>query len=1072
MVSWIVGSSLKARRAVAAIGVLVMLIGLLKLGDSHVDSLPEFQPVSVRVQTEALGLSAEEVEQLITVPLEQDLLAGVAWVDTIRSRSVPGLSYIDIEFEDGTDLYRARQVVQERLSQAAALPNVSKPPQMIQPTASSSRVAMISLSSKTLSPVEVGVLTRWTMLPRLLSVPGVSNVAVWGQRERQIQVQIDPVKLRENDVSIEQVLNTAGNALWSSPLTFLEASTPGSGGFIETAQQRIGVQHVLPIVGPDDMAVLPIEPTEDAASPTLTLGDVAKIVEDHQPLIGDAVIGSNAESFVVVVEKFPNVNTSEVTQRVEAAVGELRPALTGVDITSDNFRPADYVERSVDNLRTTALIGLVLLVLALALLVFNWRAAVVCLVSVLLVFSLTTIVMRVLDQTLDMVTLAGLLLVTGAVVDDAIRNVDRLKRRLASGSDSTRASMLLSAARSSVVSTMWVLVMSLLVLVPLLIVNGLNGDSFFPPMARTAALALVISTIVAATVTPALAMILLSHADPAVGIGSPITRAIAGALSGIGSALGRLSVVGIAASVVAIVLGVILVPSSDKSLFPRFVDPHLVVEFQGAFGTSLPEMNRITSRAVAEVKTIPGVRKVVAHIGQASAGDAPVGTESAQLWVTLDPDSDFGNAMTKVRSVVTGYPGIDGKVSSYTRNRITRALTPPNAEVTVRVYGQDLKVLQEKGAELKRLLTGVDGVKRADIATPLAEPTIEIEVDLVRAQKLGVLPGDVRRVAAVLLAGIQVGSVYENQKVFEVSVWSIPEARNGVSSVKALPVPLPEGGFTTIGEVADVRIRPISPAIVHEDVTRYLDVAVQVDGRSVGDVESDAQAAIDSLKYPLEYHAEILDAYGDEQHSIRRMWIFAIAALIGLFLLIQSAFNSWRMALLVTLSLPVALLGGLIAAKIDGGPLTLATVAGMVGVLIVALRQAINLGSRYQGLRSDGVPFGSELSVGGMREFAPSAVASALTTIVLMIPLAFQGSSSGREVLSRAAAVIIGGSITSLLWALWILPALHRSFGPKADPISLDFDAEWEAAELDLEFAGSYARQTNQAQPEQEGPPA
>ena len=467
MTSWIVGSSLKARKGVAAIGVVVMLIGLLKLGDSKVDSLPEYQPVAVRVQTEALGLSAEEVEQLITVPLEQDLLAGVAWVDTIRSQSVPGLSYIDIEFEKGTNLYRARQVVQERLSQAAALPNVSKPPQMIQPTASSSRVAMISVSSKTLSATEVGVLTRWTMQPRLLSVPGVANVAIWGQRERQIQVQIDPAKLIAKNVTVEQVLATSGNSLWSSPLTFLEASTPGSGGFIETAQQRVGVQHVLPIVGPKDMAGIPIEGGD---SPGVTLGDVATIVEDHQPLVGDGVIGSKDASFVVVVEKFPNTNTSAVTKAVEAAIAELRPGLKGVEITSDNFRPASYVERSVDNLKTSAWIALALLVAACLVFALNWRAAALVLLSTLLVFSTTTIIMRILDQTLDTFTVAALLVVAGAVLTDAVRNASSMRRHRTVDSSAS----VLIVARSCASRSVWVLVLSIPVLLPLLLLDGLS----------------------------------------------------------------------------------------------------------------------------------------------------------------------------------------------------------------------------------------------------------------------------------------------------------------------------------------------------------------------------------------------------------------------------------------------------------------------------------------------------------------------------------------------------------------------------------------------------------------------
>src|SRR5215207_7186069 len=313
MMRSIVESSLKLRLLVVAIAVGVMVLGIGKMRTMPVDVLPEFIPTTVEIQTEALGLSAAEVEQMITVPMEQDLLNGVAWLDDIRSESVPGLSRIQMIFEPGTDPMRARQVVQERLTQAHALPNVSKPPAMIEPQASTSRIMMVRMSSQELSPIEMSVLARWTIKPHILGVPGVSNVAVFGQRERQIQVQVDPEKLRSLGVSLLDIIETTGNALWVSPLSFLEASTPGTGGFIDTPNQRLGIQHLLPIKTADDLAQVAIDRGPDATP--LSLGDVATVVEDHQPLIGDGLVGDGA-GLVLVIEKFPNVNTLDVTRNV------------------------------------------------------------------------------------------------------------------------------------------------------------------------------------------------------------------------------------------------------------------------------------------------------------------------------------------------------------------------------------------------------------------------------------------------------------------------------------------------------------------------------------------------------------------------------------------------------------------------------------------------------------------------------------------------------------------------------------------------------------------------------------
>src|SRR5215207_3515088 len=351
MMRRIVEQSLKLRFLVVVIGAAIMYFGIVQLRNMPVDVLPEFAPPIVEVQTEALGLSAAEVEDLVTVPMEE-LLNGVPWLETIRSQSVPGLSSIVLVFEPGTDIMRARALVQERLTQAHGLPtrSVSKPPAMLQPLSSSSRTMMIALSSESLSSIEMSVLTRWTIRPRLMGVPGVANVAVWGNRQRQLQVQIDPERLRAHGLTVEQIIRSAGNAMWVSPLTFLNASTPGvTGGFIDTPQQRLGIRHLMPISSPDDLSRVAVEGTN------LRLGDVTNVVEDHQPLIGDAVV-NDGNGLLLVVEKLPWANTLDVTRGVEDALNTLRPGLPGINVDTTIFRPATFIEASIDNLTTALLL--------------------------------------------------------------------------------------------------------------------------------------------------------------------------------------------------------------------------------------------------------------------------------------------------------------------------------------------------------------------------------------------------------------------------------------------------------------------------------------------------------------------------------------------------------------------------------------------------------------------------------------------------------------------------------------------------------------------------------------------
>src|SRR5512143_1696966 len=346
----IVGASMKFQFLVLTIAIALMAFGVTRLRGMPVDILPEFSPPYVEIQTEALGLSAKEVEQMITVPMEQDLLAGVAWLDVIQSSSVPGLSSVVIYFEPGTDIYRARQMVTERLSQSAVgLPHVSKPPTMIQPLSSASRFMIVGLSSKKLSLIEMSVLARWTIAPRLVGIPGVANVAIWGQRDRQLQVQVDPKRMQDHKVSLLQVLETTGNALWVSSLSFVEASTPGSAGFIDTPQQRLGIRHILPIVSPEGLAQVPIEGTK------LVLGDIATITEDHQPLIGDALT-SEGTGLSLVIEKFPGANPLAVTRGVETALDEMRPGMAGLEMNPNVFRPADFIESALHNVALWLLI--------------------------------------------------------------------------------------------------------------------------------------------------------------------------------------------------------------------------------------------------------------------------------------------------------------------------------------------------------------------------------------------------------------------------------------------------------------------------------------------------------------------------------------------------------------------------------------------------------------------------------------------------------------------------------------------------------------------------------------------
>ena len=484
MIRWIVESSLRFHGLVIAIAAGVMVFGILQLRDAPVDTLPEFTPPTVEIQTEALGLSAAEVEQLITVPLEQDLLNTVAFVDEIRSESVAGLSSVTLIFEEGTDLLDARQVVQEQLTQAHGLPNVSQPPQMLQPLSSTNRVMMIGLSSSELSLIDLSVLARWTIRPRLMGVQGVANVAVWGQRERQLQVRVDPEQLRSDGVTLQQIVETTGNALFVSPLSFVEASTPGTGGFIDTPNQRLQLRHVSPIITADDLAQVRV------AGTAYRLEDVASVVEDHPPLIGDAVTGDGS-GLLLVVEKLPASNTLAVTRGVEEAMASLGPGLPGVETDATVFRPASFIETSIDNLTVALIIAAALVLLALGAFFFSWRSVVVGAITIPLAVVAAGLVLYVLDETINAIVLAGLVAALLIVIDDAIVAAEAIARHVRQHRQGehrkSTAALVLDASLAMRSPLLFATLILLLAVAPLFFLAGASGAFFADCIASTKA---------------------------------------------------------------------------------------------------------------------------------------------------------------------------------------------------------------------------------------------------------------------------------------------------------------------------------------------------------------------------------------------------------------------------------------------------------------------------------------------------------------------------------------------------------------------------------------------------------
>lgn len=1044
---WLLRTAMNFRLLVLGVAAAVLAVGVVRLPSAPVDVLPEFTPPYAEVQTEALGLSAEEVEQLITVPLEADLLNGVEGIDVIRSESVPGLSSIVMVFESGTDIYQARQLIEERLTQAYALPNVSKPPNLLQPLSTSNRVLMIGLSSDKVSPIEQSVIARWTVRPRLMGVPGVANVSVWGMRDQQLQVQVDPQRLREQGVTLNQVVRSAGNAQVVSPLTFLEASTPGTGGFIETPQQRLQVRHLLEkIADPAELGKVPV----DGTNGRLRLSDVATITVDHQPLIGDAVVAGGT-GLVLLVEKFPGTSVQSVTEGVENALETLKPGLSGIRTDTSVFRPASYVEDAMDNLGIVLLVGGLLMLLVLLAFRFQWRAVLIGLVSVPLSLMTAALVLDMLGRGFNAIAFAGLAAAVAVLVDEAVAPsehvVRRLRARAAEGAPASLPTVVREASSEIRRPLTYAMLIVLMAIVPAAVLGGRPG-AFLAPLVLAYALAVAAATLVALTVTPALTAILFARWKPSSGESRLQGRARTTYVDALQRFSSNLRIPLVAAGV-CVLVGLATLPLLGMSLIPTFQDRDVLVRLESAPGTSNTRMTAIATAVTRDLSTIPGVESVGAHVGRAVSGDRVTNVSSSDVWLSIDNEADYDATMQAVRAAVGEVQNVQSDVVTYSAQKLRDVgalnsgenpvrgndldvLTGIDKPLVVRLFGQDLDVLRQQAERVRELMAGVDGVVRPRIDLPAVQPTIEIEVDLDKAQEFGVTPGDVRRAEATLLQGIQVGSIFQQQKVFDVIVRGTPNTRSSIEDVRNMVIDRPGGGQVTLGQVADVR-QVDTPAVISRDaVSRRLDVEAGVSGRSVAAVAADIETRLASTQFPIEYHAEVLTEGTADEIGAARFLGFTIAVLVAALLLLQAAMGSWRLAGLVMACLPVSLVGGLLVALADGAELSLGSLVGLLAVFGLATRASLVLVSDVQ----DGDPgvagTPAELVRRGAAQRLVPVLTSTAAIAALVLPVVVLGGRPGLELLQPMALVVLGGLVTTGFATLFLLPALYLHLAPPA----------------------------------------
>jgi Cu/Ag efflux pump CusA len=784
---------------------------------------------------------------------------------------------------------------------------------------------------------------------------------------------------------------------------------------------------VLPLAAPTDLATVPVS----GAPGHLPLGRVTTVVEGHQPLIGDAIIDGRS-GLVLEVQKLPSASVLGVTKGIDRTLQELHPTLGGVRIDTSFFRPATYLSSARHNLWLALIVGAALALVALAALLLDARSAFVAAASLATSLVVAALVLKALGETLNALVVLGLLAAAALVVDDAVGGTHRMLTGVSEADPDVPLHAVIVDACAEFRSTLgYGTLIVLLCTLPVFFAKGLTA-TFVHPMFLAFAVAVIASCAIALTVTPALGMLMYGRSRSrraqalARRVGETYARALRWALAIPRVALAGVCCVGLA--------GLVAFPFLKPPSPPTFVDRNLVIEWDGPAGTSLPEMDRVTTRVIDELRALPSVSNVAATIGRAVSADRIVGTNSGQIYVSIRRRSNYGRAVSSIRNIVEETPGMYASVSTYEGDVIGGVLAPAKRDLVVRVYGADYGQLSAVASHVQTLMRHVRGLGAPQVALAASEPNIEITVNDAAALRAGVLPGDARRQASTLVSGLTVGNFFEDQAVFDVVVQGVPSVRASLNSVRDLLIDTSGGGHVQLGQIATVGTGPDPIDIQHEALARYVDVTAPVQGGTLGAARASITRKLARLSFPVAYHAEVLGGTPDDPTSHLVFLSYALAGLVGILLLFQAAFDSWRLAAGLLLTVPVTLAGGLLFALLTGQLATLGADAGLLAVLAFAVRQGMLQVAHIRRLQTRlGGTLNARVVVQAASERLAPSVGGALVAAMALLPFAVMGNVAGNEMTHTAAGVIIAGVITATLLNQLYVPALCLALRP-AEP--------------------------------------
>ena len=1020
MMEWLVSLCVRRRGSVAALAAVLLAIGIWDARDTPLDVFPDFVPPQVSIQAEAPGFTPSQVEQLVTRRIEA-AVNGAPALDRMQSESIPGLSVVTMFFSNGTDPNRAHQDIAERLQRVAGdLPQGVRPPQLSPLVSSTMDLLKIGLVSDKLSPYQMRDLADWTLKPLILGVPGVARVNVFGGEVRQIHVIPDLEKLSAYGLTLTDL----GDAVRS-------ATALRGAGFIDFKAQRVLIES--PVPKPDPKAIGDAVVTVRNNVP-IKVSDLATVKVGPALKSGDSVIMGKPGILLTISSQY-GANTMDTTRRLEAALNQIFPTLEaqGITVYPAMHRPANFIERALSDLRDALAVAAILIILILVAFLRDLRSAFISFITIPLSLLAAIVVMKHLGHTLNMMTIGGLAVAIGVLVDDAIIDIENIMRRLSLNAASPEPLPRLEVVRRASLEirspVLFATLAVIVAFVPVYLMSGIQGR-FIGPLALSFMLAVVASLIVALTVTPALCALLLSqrdtHADSRWIVGlkrfqTRVINAIAGRLMSVGVVLG-----------IAFVGALVWLPSLGGQFMPDFREGHFVVQTSSAVpGTSFDEMMALGERISKELLALPYVKTAEQQIGRAELGEDTWGPNRSEFHIELKPDAVINQkaAEDAIRNIVDSYPGLHTEVVTFLGDRFSESLTGETADVVVNVFGDDLDTLDRTGARIANVLAKVPGIVDLQYEHQSASPQIMVRPIPAAMAEYGVKRGDLLDMVHTSFAGMTVGQSFEGKRTVDVVLILPANERNRPETIGRLMVHSASGPVP-ISQVAQIMPAVGRSTVRHLDGQRRAVITFNVSGRNIQDVVSDAQKRINALGTLPSGMFVRFAGLAEAQHQAQlEMTVYSSIALVSVIMILFMGFRRRAYPLLVMANLPFSMIGSVLAVGLTGIGLSIGTLVGLVTVFGISSRNAILLFAHYEHLTDvEGESWTRETVLRGARERLVPILMTALVTGLGLAPLIVGLGHAGYEIEGPMAITVLGGLVSSTILNLLVMPALAERF--------------------------------------------